>query len=492
LMGDMILALEPKVIWRYFLELSAIPRCSREEQAAGDYIATIAKGLGLDVERDRVGNVIVRKPASPGLGGAPTVVLQSHIDMVCEKDSAIEHDFRMDPIHPVIDGEWMHAQGTTLGADNGIGVATMLAAMEASFRHGPLEFVFTVDEETGLNGAQGISPDALKGRLFLNLDSEEEGELCIGCAGGADTNLTFALKKADGRKGLEALEIKVHGCRGGHSGVDIHEGRANAIKVLGRILTVGMEAAGGKVQLAAIEGGNKRNAIPREARAVVLVPVRAREEFMLAASGEADAIGFEFRSNEPSFKVDIAAAKMPSKAYDVVSSVRAIRALHGLPNGVMAMSKEIPGLVETSTNVGVIAIERGRMKVTISTRSSVRSALEWARGMHRSIAILAGGKVEELDGYPGWTPDLGSTTLRVVKRVHTKTFGKEPAVKAIHAGLECGLLKDKYPDMDMVSLGPHIENPHSPAERVKISSVGNFWRLLQASLGALAEEQADG
>lgn len=488
-----ILELSPGIVWRYFAEVSRIPRCSRNEEQVGDYVVEVAKGLGLEVERDGAGNVIVRKPASPGLEDAPIVVLQSHLDMVCEKNSDVDHDFQREGITLVVDGKWVRACGTTLGADNGVGVATMLAVMETTFDHGPLELLFTVDEETGLNGASSLSPDALKGRLFLNLDSEEEGELCIGCAGGADTNMSLPLTPVDpSTLDVAAVHVRVHGLRGGHSGVDIHEGRANAIKVLARVLMRGMETSGGRIHLAEMEGGNKRNAIPREARVVVLVPVDSIETFMLNAGEEADAIAFEHRSVEPHFHVDIEAVGMPARAFDPDSSTRALRALHALPNGVMAMSHEIPDLVETSTNIGVIGLESDALKVTISTRSSIRSALEWVRGMHRTIAVLAGGEVEELDGYPGWTPDLGSTTLRIVKAVHADLFGEEPQVKAIHAGLECGILKDKYPDMDMVSFGPQIENPHSPDERVRISSVENFWTLLRESLRALAEEGVAG
>jgi dipeptidase D len=487
-MSEEVARLSPEIVWNYFVELSKIPRCSKFEESVGNYIVSVAEGLGLEFIKEQGGNIIVWKAASTGYEDAPVVTLQSHVDMVCEKDSDVDHDFMNDPIVPVIDGEWVIANGTTLGADNGIGVAAMLAAMETDFVHGPLEFLFTVDEETGLNGAVSLSPDILKGRLFLNLDSEEEGELCIGCAGGADTNIHFLVDTFDSSSlDMTAIDVKVHGLRGGHSGVDIHEGRANAIKVLTRIFFRGMESSGDP-HVASISGGNKRNAIPREARAIAIIPNEMRDTFLEATRKEAEAIKFEYRTIDPDIAVDIEVVDMPDRAIDIDASALLIKALQALPYGVMAMSHEIPGLVETSTNVGVITMEGESVDIVISTRSSVRSALDWVRSMHWSIANIAGATVEELDGYPGWIPDLDSTTLRVVKRVTTEMLGREPEVKAIHAGLECGLLKEKYPDMDMVSLGPQIENPHSPAERVKISSVENFWKLLQASLKALGEE----
>ncbi len=486
-MSEEVARLSPGIVWNYFVEISRIPRCSKSEDEVGDYIVSVAERLGLEYIREQGGNIIVRKPGSAGRENAPGVVLQSHVDMVCEKDSDVDHNFQTDAIVPVIDGEWVVARGTTLGADNGIGVAAMLAAMETDFEHGPLEFLFTVDEETGLNGAVSLGTDVLKGRLFLNLDSEEEGELCIGCAGGADTNIKFLVDTFDSSSlDMTAISVKVHGLRGGHSGVDVHEGRANAIKVLTRILFRGMEASGDP-HIGHIAGGNKRNAIPREAEATAIIPNGMKDTFIEATNKEADAIIFEYRTIDPNIEVDIEVIDMPGRAIDIDSSALLIKALQALPNGVMGMSHEIPGLVETSTNVGVLTHEGESVDIVISTRSSVRSALDWVRSMHWSISNMAGAKVEELDGYPGWIPDLDSTTLKVVKQVTTELLGYEPEVKAIHAGLECGLLKEKYPDMDMVSLGPQIENPHSPAERVQISSVENFWELLQRSCKALSD-----
>ena len=489
-MSENITDYKPELVWKYFQEISRIPRCSKHEKAVGDYIESVAKRLGLDYTRDSIGNIVIRKPASPGYEKSTPVVLQGHMDMVCEKDSDVEHDFSKDPIELVVEGDWLTAKGTTLGADNGVGVSAGLAVLEDdSIVHGPLEVLITVDEETGMTGAFALSEDALKGKIFINLDSEEEGTVYIGCAGGGDTRFSLPIERIRPPADTTALKVKVSGLRGGHSGVDINEGRANAIKVLARVLREGSRAVKG-IMLSEFKGGNKRNAIPREAEAVVVVSKKEAEEFRKAAMTEGENVGFEYRVIEPDFAVKIEEADMPENAAGLSSSAKVLAVLTAMPHGVLSMSKDIPDLVETSTNVAIVNLDEKEFNVEISSRSSIKSALNWAKDIHRAVAELSGASVEEPAGYPGWTPDLNSHVLKVVSGVHERLFGKAPEMKAIHAGLECGLFKEKFPWMDMVSFGPQIEHPHSPSERVKISSVGKFWRLIKETLRTLAEEKA--
>lgn len=480
---------EPKLVWKYFKEISQIPRCSKHEKAVGDYIESVAKRLGLDYSRDSIGNIVIRKPATPGYENAIPVVLQSHMDMVCEKDSEVKHDFLNDPIQLEIDGEWLTAKGTTLGADNGVGVAAGLAVLEDnSMVHGPLEVLITVDEETGMTGASALSEDALKGKVFINLDSEEEDTVYIGCAGGGDTHLTLPIERICPPGDTIALRIKVSGLKGGHSGVDIHEGRANAIKVLTRMLREGMRSVNG-IMLAELKGGNKRNAIPREAEAVVVVSKKEAEVFHISVKTEGENVSSEYNAIEPDFRITIENTDVPSDAAGLSSSSKILSVLTSMPHGVLSMSKDIPNLVETSTNLAIVNLGEKELNVEVSSRSSIKSALNWAKDIHRAVAELSGALIEEPEGYPGWTPDLNSHVLEVVSEVHEKLFGKPPEKKAIHAGLECGLFKEKFPWMDMVSFGPQIEHPHSPSERVKISSVEKFWKLIRETLRALAEEE---
>ncbi|MCK4613412.1 MAG: aminoacyl-histidine dipeptidase [Thermoplasmata archaeon] len=489
-MSGNITHLKPENVWRYFQEISRIPRCSKNEKAVGDYIVSVAEGLGLDYTRDAAGNVVIRKPAFPGYEHALIVVLQAHMDMVCEKDSDKVHDFTRDPIELVVKGDWLYANGTTLGADNGIGLAAILAIMEdKSLVHGPMEFLITVDEETGMTGAFGLSGDMMKGRTIINLDTEEEGSIYIGCAGGGDTAFTLPVASVDtAEMECTPLKIKVHGLKGGHSGVDIHEGRANANKALTRILNIGNRATSKGLLLANFQGGSKRNAIPREAEAIVLFGKEEKEGFIRAARSEAESIIFEYRAMEPDLAVDFDETEMPDKAANKESTAKALQVLTAIPNGVLAMSLDIPDLVETSTNLAIVELDKEKLKVGISTRSSIKSALAWARSIHRAIGELAGARVEDSESYPGWKPELDSHVLRVASEVHEKLFGKVPEKKAIHAGLECGLIKEKFPGMDAISIGPQIEHPHSPTERVKISSVDKFYRHVVETLRALAEE----
>ena len=478
--------LEPRRLWTKFDEILKIPRGSGNEKAIREYVIREARKNNLEYLQDETGNVVVRKPASPGRENAPVTILQCHLDMVCDKNSDVEHDFDKDPIQPQLDGEYLKATGTTLGSDNGIGVASALALMEATdVVHGPLELLFTVDEETGLTGASNIAADMLTGRRLINLDTEEEGALYVGCAGGAGSDITLPVKSTEPAKNSAALKLKLAGLRGGHSGVDIHLQRGNATKLLARALYRVLAGAQIKFRLANISGGNKHNAIPREAFATVLVPKKSLEEFRLALADEVAAIQSEYASVDPDINVTIEPAKT-RKAWGNRTTNRVLSLLHALPHGVIAMSNDIPGLVETSTNLAITESKKKAVYVHCSSRSSVRSALQAVRDRIRAIAEAVGATVTEDEGYPGWKPDLSSRVLHVSKEVHQELFGREPEVKAIHAGLECGIIGEKYQGMDMVSMGPQIEFPHSPDERVKISSVGNYYNLLLKTLERLS------
>ncbi len=484
-----ISGLEPKILWKHFDKIRSIPHCSGHEEKLAEYLMSYAKGKGLEAEKDRNGNVIVRVAATPGHEGAPTVVLQGHIDMVCEKNSDVAHDFSKDPIQLEFQGEWLKAKGTTLGADNGIGLAAALATIEAKDAvHGPLELLFTVDEEVGLTGAGKLKPGFVKGGMMLNLDSEELGAVYIGCAGGGDTTLKLPLGFADAHAGTKGFVLRVSGLRGGHSGIDIHEQRGNAIKVLARCLWKAARTQ--PVHLVSVRGGSKRNAIPREAEAELMVLETAIDELSGIIGDEVAKIGDELGGREANLSVKIAPAERPSgRVMDASSQQKLLNLLMALPHGVFAMSYDIAGLVETSNNLATIATGGDEAVIGLSTRSSIVSALKALRDKIRAVADLSGAAVEENEPYPGWKPNLDSKLLAVVKSVHVREFGGEPALKAIHAGLECGIIGEKYPGMDMVSFGPWIEHPHSPDERVNIPSVETFWKVLRAVLAELATKR---
>jgi dipeptidase D len=466
-----------------------IPRASKEEGRMREYVVAAAERLSLTHREDAVGNVVVQVPASPGREGAPAVVLQSHLDMVNEKNSDVAHDFSRDPILPREVGAYLYATGTTLGADNGIGVASMLALMEEGApEHGPLELLFTIDEETGLTGAQGLDPSLLTGRRLLNLDSEEEGTVTVGCAGGVDTLLTLPLSTESSPPGAVAIDLRLAGLLGGHSGIEIHLQRGNAIKLLARALF-----AAARVEpfvLASFTGGNKRNAIPREAVAQVVVVPERREALLRAVEKEVAAIQAEYRPADPGIRLDTVSADLPERVWTGSTARTVLALLDALPHGVLAMSYDIAGLVETSTNVAVVTLGEDVLRIQNSSRSSVASALTATRLRLNAVGELAGASATSSDGYPGWKPELTSTLLGIVQNVHRRVLGKDPTIQAIHAGLECGLIGEKVPGMEMVSIGPQIESPHSPDERVKIASVGEFWRFLTAVLDELSAGSA--
>ena len=478
--------LDPEVLWGHFDQILTIPRGSKEEDQIRAYVIQVAERNDLEHQIDDTGNVVVRKPGTRGKEDAPVTILQSHLDMVNEKNSDVEHDFSKDPIRPVRDGEWLTADGTTLGADNGIGVASMLAIMEADdLTHGPLEFLFTIDEETGLTGAGGLDASMLNGRRLVNLDSEEEGALTVGCAGGADTELDLSLETFPAPEKSTTFKVKLHGLKGGHSGLDIHLGRGNAVQLLARMIHAVSRGTPGF--LAGLEGGNKHNAIPREAWATVVIPEDQSGAFLEEIGEQFQMIQDEYRTVEPTMDLEITESDLPSKVWATESTWTVLRLLVALPHGVLSMSQDIPGLVETSTNLAVARGEGASLEILMSSRSSVASALSWVRRKIRATSFLAGAGVDEHSGYPGWQPDMDSEVLQIVREVHARVLGEEPEVEAVHAGLECGIIGEMVPGMDMISFGPQIESPHSPDERVKIDSVRRFYDLLTAVLERMAE-----
>ncbi|GAB4343363.1 MAG: aminoacyl-histidine dipeptidase [Calditrichia bacterium] len=486
-MKEVIAGLKPELMWEHFYEISQIPRCSRNEEAVREYVLGVAKRNNLEYKIDAVGNVVVKVPATPGKEDKPIVVLQGHLDMVCEKNKGTEHDFSKDPIKLVRDGDWMKADGTTLGSDNGIFIAAALAAMEdKELVHGPLECLFTIDEETGLTGAIELGTDMLEGRILLNLDSEEDGALYIGCAGGRDTEFFFDMESEAVPAEFKPALVKVLGLKGGHSGLNIHEERGNAIKLLNRFLWKVLPEVGGR--LASIEGGSKHNAIPREAEAVVYLPGGKLAD-LKARAAEFEAIyKNELKFIDPDVKVEILenGFEAPETMFTSQFHNKLLNFLYVVPHGVIAMSLAVPGLVETSTNLAVVTVKEGKLSILTSQRSSVDSALDNINDMVKACGYLAGAKVHSGGGYPAWAPNPDSMLLKTTKKVFNELFGKEPEVKAIHAGLECGIIGGKFPGMDMISFGPTIQGAHSPDEKVQISAVERFWKLLEGILKELS------
>jgi dipeptidase D len=485
-MSDPVAELSPRPIWERFSAITKVPRPSKHEEKAVEYVLAIAKEHHFATKRDATGNVVMVVPATAGREKAKTIVLQSHLDMVCEKNRGVEHDFMKDPIRTHIDGEWVKATGTTLGADNGMGVAAALAvATDPSAAHGPLELLFTIDEETGLTGAANLDGSILTGRTLLNLDSEDDGVLYVGCAGGRDTLLYLSPKWQKPAAGSVPFALEIRGLRGGHSGLNIHENRGNALKLAARILDRAAQE-GVPFEVASIAGGSKHNAIPREADAKVYVPAAAVEKMNAVVKTMAGAYKGELAGIDDGIAVSLNKASDGEMVLSGADRDRLLRVLVALPHGVLGMSPAIPGLVETSNNLAVVDKDGEKVKVVTSSRSSVASTLDAVVGGIRGVADLAGVAHETADGYPGWKPDLASPVLGVVKEVFARRWGKEPKVTAIHAGLECGLLGERVPGMDMVSFGPQIEGAHSPDERVHVPSVGRFYDALKEILDVLS------
>jgi dipeptidase D len=481
-----MLKLEPKNVWDHFENLCNIPRPSGHEEAVGKYLASVAQKHGLSWQKDAVGNVVIRVPASPGKESSPVTVLQGHTDMVCEKNSDTAHDFLKDPIRPRVDGDWVKATGTTLGADNGIGVAMALALLdEKEIVHPPLELLFTIDEETGLNGANGLKPGFLKGRRLLNLDTEEDGQLYVGCAGGIDTVITLKARRDKTIPRKNVYRIGVKGLRGGHSGGDIHEGRGNANQLLVRSLWA-MEDAGAPFRLISFDGGSKRNAIPREAFATLVLTETALAKGKKALKAFEAAAREELRGVDEGLSITISASKADMAPLAETSQAKLLCLLGALPHGYVEYSREIHGLVQTSTNFAIVTTRKGEVEVCTSQRSSVWSRLMWASRWVESVGLAGGAKVEHSSAYPGWKPNLESPILKQAQATYKRLYGVTPEPKAIHAGLECGIIGAKYPGMDMVSMGPEIRNAHSPDEAVSISSVEKTYVYLKELLKDLA------
>jgi len=477
--------LKPEKLWRYFYELNQIPRESKHEALAAQYIIKVAKELGLPYKQDEVGNVLVTKPASPGSEEKPTVCIQGHLDMVCEKNSGTVHDFRKDPIKMKIDGEYVRAEGTTLGADNGIGVATALTVMASKdMVHPPMEFLFTIDEETGLTGANALKPGFVTANILINGDSEEDGALYVGCAGGKDTTITLPVEWIKAPIDYVPLTIKLTGLKGGHSGLDIPLGRGNANKLLNRLLW----NANDKFDffLASFSGGSKHNAIPREAETTLVAnPDDATGLKSLVAEYEHIYMS-EYNGIETGIKLVITGTEKPATVFSKEFQARFMNMIYALPHGVVSMSYAIPDLVETSTSLAIVLTENDTVTVLTSQRSSVETAKNNIADKVKATGLLAGGIVHQGGGYPGWNPNMDSKILEIMKTAHNDLYGKVPEVKAIHAGLECGIIGETVPGIDMISFGPTIKNPHSPDELVEIKTVGKFWGLLEETLKRIA------
>lgn len=481
-MSNAIEGLKPELAWKYFAEIAKIPHGSKNEAAISKYVYDTAKKLGLEAKQDKFGTVIVKKPAPPGFENKKSICLQGHLDMVCEKNADKQHDFMKDPIELVRKGNVIMANGTTLGADNGIAVATNLAIMEdKSLQHGPLEFLFTIDEETGLTGANNLQPGFVQSKTLLNLDSEEEGAIYVGCSGGRDTLGTWKVAFEKVPAPMVAAEVGVKGLKGGHSGLEIDKGRGNAIKIMNRVL-IELSALGSK--LSAINGGNKRNAIPRECVAFIYLPKKNLDEAKKVVAKYNDTIKAELATVDPDLTISIVDKPREKKAKVIKKAVQKkfLATIAGLPHGVIKMSADIPGLVETSTNVGVINTTNKAIVVSTSQRSSVASEIDEICQSVKAIFELGDAKVEQSAGYPGWKPNLESSILKTAKQTYQQMYGKEPHVKAIHAGLECGIIGEKYPGMDMISFGPTLEAVHSPDEKIYIDTVEKFWNYLLAIL----------
>lgn len=470
--------LEPKIVWQYFNEICKIPHPSGKEEQIINYIVNFGKSLGLETITDEVGNILIRKAATPGLEHLTPVVLQSHMDMVCEKNNGTVHDFSKDPIKSVVEGDWLKANDTTLGADDGIGVAAQLAILaDDKIQHGPIECLFTVEEETGLTGALNLKAGIIKARRLINLDSEEDAVYCIGCAGGIGTIATFNYKKESAKGNLFFFEVKVKGLLGGHSGEDIEKERGNSIKILNRFLwTLNQKTP---VYLQSIDGGNLHNAIPREASAIAAVEFPQKEQVRVLLNLFISEIEKELPS-EKDFCMELQSCDKAETIIDKETTDKLLNALYACPHGVIGMSRDIPGLVETSTNLASIKMKADDNTIIVGTsqRSSVESKKHDIKNQVGSVFALAGADVKYGDGYPGWKPNMNSKVKELVDQSYRKLFKGSPRFEAIHAGLECGLILEKYPDMDMISVGPTIIGNHAPGEKIQISTVQKFWDLL--------------
>ncbi|MBN1198881.1 MAG: aminoacyl-histidine dipeptidase [Bacteroidales bacterium] len=476
-----LLTLKPESLWKYFYELTQIPRPSKHEEKVRQFVVDFGKEHGLKTVVDEIGNVIISKPATPGMENRQGVVLQAHLDMVPQKNEDTVHDFTNDPLKPYVDEEWVKADGTTLGADNGIGVAAAMAVLASKdLKHGPVEALFTIDEETGMTGAFELKSGILHGDILLNMDSEDEGELYIGCAGGTNANARFSYQESEAPSGFETFKLVVKGLKGGHSGLDIPLGRGNSNKILNRLMWVAERQF--NLRLSTIDGGSLRNAIPRESSAIIGIPSANKEGFFSYVKEFTEIVRKELSAVEPDLSILIDPVAGPAAWIDEKTQHNLLNALYACPNGVIRMSNEMPGLVETSTNLAIVKSSNGEIKVQCLLRSSVDSAKTDLEQMIRSVFELAGATILFDGQYQGWKPNPESAILKTMQNVYQKKFGKIPEIRAIHAGLECGILGGAYPNWDMISFGPTIRFPHSPDEKVNIKTVEKFWDFLIETL----------
>lgn len=470
-----------KRVMDFFLEICRIPRPSGSEEKMGEYLMSFAAARGLAARKDEVGNVLISKPAAPGFEGRQTVILQAHQDMVCEKDATLDHDFMTQPIETYVEDGWLKARGTTLGADDGMGIAMALAILDSKeIEHGPVECLFTVSEETGLTGATCLKPGMMNGKMLINLDSEDEGQVYIGCAGGMNSMIEFEYKSEPVPTGYLFLRVGVDKFHGGHSGDDIEKGFANANKILARFLNAAQDKY--DMRLCSISGGNLHNAIPRDATAVIAVPFADREKIRVDFNVFASEVQDEYHVTEREAKFFMESTDAVAECIEPAVARNIIRSVFAVFNGVYAMSMDVPGLVETSSNLARIRTEQGKVTMVASQRSSVESAKYAVQATVAACFRLAGAKVEQSDGYPGWAPNPKSELLGISVRAYRELFGRDPQVKAIHAGLECGLFLDAYPDLDMISIGPTLRGVHSPSERLELATVPMVFDHLLAIL----------
>jgi len=480
--------LEPKQVWSFFHDITGIPHPSKKEKKLAEYVVKFGRDNKLETIVDKVGNVIIRKPATRGMENRKGIILQTHIDMVPQKNSDKKHDFEKDPIETIIDGEWVRANGTTLGSDNGIGVASALSILASKdLKHGPVEALFTIDEETGMTGAKGLRKGLLKGDILLNLDSEDEGELYVGCAGGVDVSAEKKYKEEKAPGGMTAYRIIVKGLKGGHSGVDIHLERANSIKLLFRFLMQAESDFG--IRLAEAAGGDLRNAIPRESYAVLLVAAAKAKNFEKFVKGYNKMYRTEFAETEPTLSFTCIKTERPEKVLSRTDQFGIIRAIFACPNRVQRMSQAMKGLVETSNNLAIVRCKAGKFEVHNLTRSSVDSSKEATAWKIAAIFHLIGAKVTLSGSYPGWKPNMESPILKAMSGIYNKMYGKIPEIKAIHAGLECGIIGGVYPKLDMISCGPTIRYPHSPDEKVNVPTVKKFYDFLCKTLEEVPKKE---
>ncbi len=467
--------LEPSIVWKHFNDICSIPHISKCESKLVKHIQRLTSQWGLESQVDEVGNLIVWKPPTNTSGSS--ITLQSHLDMVPQKNETTIHDFELDPIHPYIDGNWVKAKGTTLGADNGIGVAIALAVLESKdLSHGQIEALFTIDEETGMTGALGLKPGTLKGRKLINLDTEEEGQFYIGCAGGINCSAELACTEEQVNENYIAFMIALKGLKGGHSGIDINSGRGNAVKLLNRVLFSGSNSF--SLRISKFSGGTVRNAIPREAFATIIIPETDKQAFISFISKQEKELINEYAGAEDSIKIEITETDVPANYLSLKSQENLLHMIYACPNGVIRMSSKLPNVVETSNNLAIIDYQNGKAQIHCLLRSLAGSAIKDLENTISCVLSLSGAHVEFSGGYPGWEPEPDSSLLKTTIETYESITNEKPEVKVVHAGLECGIIRSKYPDMEMVSCGPTIQFPHSPDERLEISSVNRFWSYL--------------